>query len=730
MNRHFLLAATALVAFADSRAAAQSVPEPVKVDKAETDDADMADVIVTAQKRTENIIDVPSSITVVSGKQLERFNSTQLSDFSGYIPGFIVSGGGIPGAARLSLRGIASNTSATVGTYIDDVPLGSSSTYGDRGSLSLDLFPYDIDRVEVLRGPQGTLYGANAVGGVLKYATVLPNTRKFSVRGGGDLFSIDGAGEAGWGVRAAANIPVVDDLMAVRVSYFRQRNPGFIDNSATGENDVNVGRQEGGRLAILLQPTPDLTLKLSAIKQNLDYDGGTAITVTNPGRRPTGTGLSRSDVLPTLYRQRLSLFNATLDWQVGGVSVVSSTSYARSHTNTFAGFADLLPVLGIIGELDTDNRLKKFTQELRLVSPTGKPIEWLIGGFFTRETYAFRQSGDAIKPDGSPAPAFSPLLDAKQPSRYTEYAVFGNATYKVTNHFDVTGGLRWTKDQQFFSQTNTGFLFNPAAPASVLTVETRASESVVNYMASAQYHFGDNSMAYARIASGYRPGGPNIAFPGAPPTFDSDSLTNYEIGVKSEFLDRRARVDLSLFYIDWKDMQVVLTTPSAIPFFVNAPVKAVSQGVEFSTLLVPTDGLNIGFNVAYTDAKIRGDIPGLRARAGDHVPNVPRWTASGTVDYRLALSDRFTANLSAGYRYLSDRYSRFTSDPRGIDLGDYGAFDASVSVTDGRWTARLYGKNLGNTRGFSADGGVAGAGKRNLAIITPRTIGLALDTRF
>ncbi|MDT9599196.1 TonB-dependent receptor [Sphingosinicella rhizophila] len=690
----------------------------------------VGEIVVTAQKRSENLLDVPSSVSVVGSEQLERFNATQLSDFAGYVPGFIVAGGGIPGAARLSLRGIASNTSATVATYVDEVPLGSSSSYGDRGSLSLDLFPYDVARVEVLRGPQGTLYGANAMGGLLKYTTVLPDANAFEARLGADLFDIGGSGSLGWGIRGAVNIPLATDVAGVRLSYFRQRNPGFIDNRATGEEDVNVGRQEGGRIALLLRPAPDLSLKLSAVRQNLDYDGGTAITVTLPDRRPVDSGLSRSDVLPTPYRQRLTVLNGTIDWDLGGLSLVSSTSYARSHTNSRGGFADLLPIFGIIGALNTDNRMTKFTQELRLVSPTGASFEWMAGGFYTRENYRIRQTGDAIFPDGTPADAFNPLLDAGQPSRYVEYALFGNATYRLTDRLELGGGLRWTKDRQLFGQTNTGFLFNPADPTSVLTVETRASEDVVNYMASAQYRFGRDAMLYARVASGYRPGGPNIVFPGAPAKFDSDSLTNYEAGIKSEFWDRRARIDLSLFYIDWKDMQVVLTTPSSIPYFVNASEKTISKGAEFSAQLVPVEGLRLNVNMAYTDATIRGDVPGLRARAGDRVPNVPRWTASATADYFIPIGPDLDLTFAAGYRYVGERRSRFTSDPVGVDLGDYGILDASMSVSTGVWTARIYARNLADKRGFSTDGGAVAGGFRNLAIITPRTIGIALDTRF
>jgi iron complex outermembrane receptor protein len=688
----------------------------------------LEEIIVTAQKRSENVQDVPASVSVVSADRLAALNATQLSDFAGYVPGFTVSGGGVPGAARLTLRGIASNTSSTVATYIDDVPLGSSSSYGDRGSLSLDLFPYDVARVEVLRGPQGTLYGANSMGGLLKYASVSPDLNRFSARIGADAFRIKGGDDTGWGVRVAVNAPLVQDRLGLRASYFHQDNPGYIDNVATGEKDVNGGRQEGGRVVVLWTPTDDLSIKLSALHQSLNYDGGSAIVVQKPGLSPV-YGLARADVLPTPYRQRLGLYNATIDWDLGGLDLTSSTSFARTHTRSGGGFTDLLGPFGILGQIVDENLLEKTTQELRLASPSGGTFEWLVGAFYTNEDYQFHETGLALTPAGVPSPAFNPLLDAIQPSTYREYALFGNATWRFNERFDVSAGLRWSRDKQAFSQTNSGWLFDPGDPTATTFIKTEASESVLNYMASARYHFTPDAMLYARVASGYRPGGPNVAFPGAPSTFDSDSLVNYEVGLKSEFFDRRALVDVSLFYIDWSDIQVILQTPTAIPYLVNAG-RAVSQGIEFTSSFSPADGLTLGANFAFTDATISDTVPGLGAQAGDRIPNVPRWSGSLTAQYEAVVAGDLKARFNVGYRYTGDRYSRFNSSPRAVRLPEYGAIDASVGLGDERWTVRLYAKNLTDERGFQTDLGSAGGALQNISIIQPRTVGLALDASF
>jgi iron complex outermembrane recepter protein len=488
---------------------------------------------------------------------------------------------------------------------------------------------------------------------------------------------------------------------------------------------VNKGVQEGGRLAVLWAPTKDLTVKLSALEQTLNYDGVASVTVALPSLS-TDLGLANTSILPAPYHQRLGVYNGDIEWKIDDLTVTSSTSYSQTRTTSGNG---LLLAPGLLADISNHNSLNKTSQELRLTSPTGGRLEWMVGGFYTDEVYRFEQSAGALTPAGQPIAALNPLLDATQPSTYREFAVFGNATYHLNDQLDLTGGLRWSQDRQRFSQDNSGYLFNPAVPTAVTTISTTATESVVNYMATARYHFTPDDMVYARVASGYRPGGPNVAFPGVAATFNSDSLTNYEVGLKSELLEHRVLLDLAVFYIDWRNIQVSFQTPTDVPYLVNAG-SAVSKGVEFSGVVKPAQGLSLAANFAYTDASLSDTIAGLGAHAGDRVPYVARWSGSLLVSYEVPLTSKYKALFNLGDRLTAARYTLFPSSPSAIRLPGYGALDASAGVTDGRWTMRLYAKNLNDARGFQTDLGPASAGQENLSIIQPRTVGLSLEAAF
>jgi len=229
------------------------------------------DIVVTAQKREERIQDVPISISVVNQEQILDSGSSQLVDYAAYVPGFQVDNAGSPGRSTLSLRGVAPiGPSATVGIYLDDAPIGSSGIYNRSQVFTLDLLPYDIQRLEVLRGPQGTLYGASSIGGLLKYVTVQPDLARTRVRAGGEIFDVAHGDGLGWGINVMGSVPIIKDQLAVSASYSRRDTPGFVDNILTGDDDVNDSVQKGGRLALLWQPASNLKVQLTALKQKTE----------------------------------------------------------------------------------------------------------------------------------------------------------------------------------------------------------------------------------------------------------------------------------------------------------------------------------------------------------------------------------------------------------------------------------------------------------------------------
>ncbi|MDT9600612.1 TonB-dependent receptor [Sphingosinicella rhizophila] len=723
--------------------ASRPFPEPGGADSAttetEADGGTLEEIVVTAQKRVEGSMDVPASISVVTGKQLERMGATQLSDFAGYVPGLNLLNGGAPGKNRINLRGISAvSDSATVGTYIDDTPLGSSSSFASGGSLALDLFPYDVAQIEVLRGPQGTLYGASTMGGLLKYTTRAPDLRDFEMRVGGDLSMIRGSDDPSWGLRAGLNAPLVEGKLAVRGSLFRQDSAGYIDNAFTGEADENGVRQTGGRIALLWKPTHDISIKLAFMKQHIEADDTADVALDPLTLKPAFGDLTTAHGLPRTFDQKLTYYSGILNWDLGWADLVSASSYSRTRTRSLGdiseGYAPLLDLFGVgpgYVELQNPVSLNKFTQEVRLVSDSNPAsrIEWMIGAFYTDEKAKLTQQVAAFGLDYTPIPGFENLAFAQVNSAYEEFAVFGNLTYKFSDAFDVTVGGRWARNNQDYRQTTDGLLFGFVHDVA----EGQSAESVGTFSVASRYHLNDDTMLYVRVASGYRPGGPNLLMPGIPQSFDADRLVNYEAGLKSRLLDGRASVELSIFRIDWDDIQIIRRGATA-NYFGNGGT-ARSQGVELTTALSPVRGLNLGFNMAYTDAKLTEDIIGSDvigdppiALDGDPLPTVSKWTSSVTVDKEFPLSNGWMIRTGGGLRFIGPRNTYFASDAlNNTRLRSSVMLDLNAAISTGRWQFRIFAKNLTDERAYM---GGQGTGIFLANIYQPRTIGLSLDTTF
>jgi len=323
------------------RVARQRIRTPTTVASAAESSGDVLieEVLVTAQKRTEDLQDVPASVSVFDSARVRQLHATTILDYAAYIPGLNVSSGGSPGQTMITLRGIAPvGPGAVVGYYVDDTPLGSSSNYGGAREFGLDLMPYDVDHIEVLRGPQGTLYGAGALGGLLKYVLRRPSTSDFEGWAGVETFGISSAEDFGWGVRAGANVPLVEDRVGVWGSYFEQHTPGYIDNAYTGAKDENGLGQRGGRLALLWQINDAVSLQLGGLWQRIDSQNDATVTLTLTGLDPpTGTPsygeLTSFHPLPQPFTQDIDHYSATLEWDLGWAKLLSASGYSHTHTH-------------------------------------------------------------------------------------------------------------------------------------------------------------------------------------------------------------------------------------------------------------------------------------------------------------------------------------------------------------------------------------------------------------
>jgi iron complex outermembrane recepter protein len=373
-SRNTLLASVGLIGLALGSVANAQVQEqqaPPEEYQSATD-ADGGEIIVTAQKREERIQDVPISISVVDQQKILNSGSSQLVDYAAYVPGLQVDNAGSPGRSTLSLRGVAPiGPSATVGIYLDDAPIGSSGIYNRSQTFTLDLLPYDIQRLEVLRGPQGTLYGASTIGGLLKYVTVQPNLHRMTVRAGAEIFDVAHGDDLGWGVNFMGSVPIITDELAVSASYSRRDTPGFVDNIITGEDDVNDTVQKGGRLALLWQPDPDLTVQLTALKQRTESDNFGIVyeTLNNEPPAPGASFLSTNAQLSEPFHSDFQFYSGRIAYDFGFAELSTTTSYSELDILETTDASRAFGVIwGGLALFPATLHQKKFPEEVRLTS--------------------------------------------------------------------------------------------------------------------------------------------------------------------------------------------------------------------------------------------------------------------------------------------------------------------------------------------------------------------------
>jgi outer membrane receptor protein involved in Fe transport len=731
-----LCASTAvLLLMAPASAWAQTaVANPVP-SVAQDEPAELGEIVVTAQKRQERLIDVPQSITAVTGEDLQRQGATQLRDFATTVPALTFTTSGV-GQSQITLRGVTAGVDIgpTVGVYVDDVPYGSSGAFVNAASLGLDAGLFDLDRIEVLRGPQGTLYGASSMGGVLKYVTRQPSLAGFEGAAQGGL-SFTSHGGANYNGAAALSGPIVSDTLGVRASAYYSRDGGYIDNLALDDDNANASKVYGGRLDFLYEPTDKLKARLVGFAQNIRRDGMGTADYTLAGQ-PVDGDLDQRRLKPEPFDQNFRLISGSLAYDFGPATLTSISSYQTSDVRYVQDASALyVPLLGSLGlnfsatALDQHRTTDKFAQEVRLASSGGGMFEWLVGGFYTHESSTNGQQVRAY--DTSGALSAINLGNAAIPSTYEEIAAFGNATVHFTDKFDVSGGLRYARNIQRFEQNATGLLVSSAP-------EAISSENVATYLLNTRYRFSSDETLYARFATGYRPGGPNFVARDpvsgallAPQTFQSDTLESYEIGYKRQTADRRFGVDAAAYHIDWKDIQVQ-TGASGVAVIVNAGAAKI-DGAELTLTARPVRSFTLTGAFAYQDARLAEDAPGLGAMKGDKLPNVPKFTAALSADYR-ASGEGLRPSAGATLRFVSDRVSSFDQNP-GIpqfDLKDYVLVDLRAGVTIRDADVQLFARNLFDDRGrVSAITNLAVAGgPAQVAIVQPRTIGLSVTKHF
>jgi iron complex outermembrane recepter protein len=698
-------------------------------------------VIVTAQKREESLQDVPMGISALPGSTLDNLQARDFADYAALVPGLSLASGQ-SGLTRLTLRGQnAGGVGSTVAVYIDESPFGSSTALLNGSIDTGDFETWDMQRIEVLRGPQGTFYGANSEGGLLKFVTNAPELGKFSAAGEVNGESVDHGGNGVDG-RALVNLPL-GDKVALRVSGFYDQAPGYINDPLSGQRDLNDGHKSGGRASLLAAVTDDLSIRVTAELQTTEYDGTNVVDINPVTLQPVYGDLAQERVVPEPSNFRYENYNATIDWNLGAFKLLSATSYGILDADTVTDGTPINGGLagGLFGgtgaPLDGDTRLEKFTQELRLTSPSSDRLEWQLGGFYTHEDGSLVQNLYAVTaPVG---PVLGLLIQPVVDSTYKEGAGFADLTYHFNSQFDIQAGGRWSSNSQNATQTTTydptlagllGVVPNPQI------VYGSSNEHVWTYSVAPSWHFDKNGMVYARLATGYRPGGPNVLPPGAPPDvqreYGSDKTTNVELGVRSTQLDGRLSLDLALYHVDWKNIQLFEVVNG---FAINANGgTATTEGVEWNFAYVPVQGLTFQWTGAYTDAKLTSDAPSIDAQSGARLPFAPKWGTSVDAEYKHTVFGSYSGFLGASYSYVGSRSSDFastTATPSGqVVLPGYNTYGARLGLENGRYRLTLYGKNLSDSRGFTNYTSFPSSPYSTVTVSQPLTIGMTLSAKF
>jgi outer membrane receptor protein involved in Fe transport len=737
----------------------------------QTDDTEsMGEVVVTAQKRAEALEEIPLSISVIGGEALERQRADNFQDLIALVPGFSINSN-TRGVSRITLRGLnTGGVASTVGVYVDEVPFGSSSGLANGAVLSGDFDTFDMNRIEVLRGPQGTLYGASSLGGTIKYVPNAPSTDGFEGRLQGTMEDVEGGG-MGYALTGVLNLPA-SETFAIRASGFYRSDEGYIDSignnpipalqdptvtieSTRVEEELNGAETYGGRVSALLEPSEAFSLNLTAMFQDINSDNSNRFEADPETLDALYGGSVVSRYHPEWTDIEYRVYSATINWDMGPVTLQSVTSYGE-FTETFQRDIAVVPALGaptaqlatllfstpgttdmlLSGIIEQVTSTEKFTQELRLLSPESDSFEWLVGAYYTDEDSGIDPQNVFAVSAGTEvhAPGIPQLAEISLNSTYEELAFFANATWHITPKFDLSFGGRWSDNEQDASQVLDLFVL----PAPVNFDKVSSSESPFTYSVAPRYELTDTTSVYARVATGFRAGGPNILPPGAPAgtpaAYDSDEVTNYELGLKTANEAGTFSLDVAAFFLDWKDVQL-LAVVNGVGINANGGT-AESQGVEFTATASPGAGLSLTFTGAYTDAQLTEDTdPIVGGLDGDPLTFVPEWALGLGGDYEWAAFGDATAYVGGQVSYVGERPADFGNrDAAGNirEAEDYTTLDLRAGIIRERWSLELYGKNVTDEEGITdleAPGNFPN-GAVGISTIRPRTIGLALGARF
>lgn len=709
----------------------------------------LEEIMVTADR--QNAVEIqkaPIAITVVDTENLARQGAQGYSDYVEATPSVFLQEAG-PGQNQFVIRGMSiSNFNHTtlhdrslVSVYLDDTPI---SLQGNTPDLKI----FDLERVEIIRGPQGTLYGASAMAGNIRFISKKPQFDRTAATAETTVSQSE-AGGTDYSVRGMANLPMLDSL-AVRLNAYQADNSGYIDNVGLNKKDANGDRTTQARALLRFQPTQDLTIDASHTFARLRTDGPPEVRrfVTNPPQRfdTNNTNLAEA------YNDDFNLSNVTASYDFGGAQLVSSTSYINRDFDRITsgqylvgrrglGF-DTVPWDQIDSRNNIQNSLQTFTQEVRLQSSGERRLKWITGAYYER---THRRQIQDIPTVGYDQIAFGGLLpslglsssDLGTPHdddpfygdtdiKERQWAVFGEATYTLFPKLDITAGARYFEHHQDFDLYFAGILgidFDTFAP---LVVNESMEDSDINPRFRISYQATDDLMFFVEAAQGFRLGGTNQPLPvscgeSGPLTFDSDRVWTYQLGEKSSWLDNRLVVNLTAYLNHWEDVQTSRVLDECSYLYTTNGGKIRGHGFELESKARLTDQLLLTLSASYNRTEADGDLRFVSqfegepdiiiALDGQRAPGTPEYSGSASLDYSIPVFSAGTIALNAAYQLREGFFSGWDTrafvpgalEPDQLPLNRRLDLAANY-ISGGAWEAGVFVRNATNEEEILTDG--------------------------
>lgn len=755
------LGGTDLSAFAADTAAPAPEATPQSTSQLEA-------VVVTATKRAKTAQEVPGSVDVVRGKDLEKMGASDLESFIKLVPGVSLNKGD-QGSDLPSIRGIttnagAENTQATTGVYIGDVPFTDPYLQGG----TIDLNPYDLERVEVLKGPQGTLYGSSSLAGAIRYLPQKPLLGEWEGKLDLSGTALNGNGSIGPMGAAAVNVPL-GATSAIRLTGVSQKFPGYIDNNTLGEiKNVNSAKQSQGRAQWLWAPTSRLSFDAMYLRQESNQADASFADQRQSRMRSNTPSASPSSIAFNL--ENFSGHYA-FDW---GTLSSSSSWIAKNYFTDGDVVRDLATELGPLASaarLNEPNHFRNngFSEEIKLGSPDGNggPWDWIAGAWYQRRaqlatqllplpSFEFGSGPTTLSPGtllGAPAldtalqamglnPLEVPLTQVQAESVGKELALFGDVTRRFGPHWELTLGGRLFRTSLDESTDGEGVLNLAQGGQYTISKTYGQSSKGFNPKVSLRYAFDRYNSVYALVSKGFQFGGVQLIPPGPgaitasgapiPPTYRSSTLWNYEVGAKTEWLQHRLGVDAALFYDRWSNLQIQQIAQGGVYNYIDNVGRAHTEGAELSVRARPlrtvTFSSSLSYIYAVTDVpfdSVVGVIP-----EGVRLPATPRFQIASVLAYDQPFGD-----WVGGGAVTHTFTGRSANDLSGTtELGDYATVDARVHLRHQGLSFEpdlsLGVNNLFDVKGVAGAFASPGLSFQDIYFVRPRAVVLTLSLRY